>query len=406
MRRWRDRVASSLLITLLTSACAGKGKSVVGASSRDSAGVTIVHLPALASITFPTWTSKILYSTAGNDSLQSVGLTWSTWLHAVFTADTALWVSNHDNIVVLAPNGTFTRRIGRRGDGPGEFHDVFTLGLTAHGTIFASDYGTGRIAEFDGGGVPVRSINHLADYAGRPIVPMTILADGRILAVPWQWRPNFGPVPELPGSPFKRDPVPLLVYDSTRKAVDTVGMWAGFERSNGLAVQFGRSAVVESRGNATVISVSDSLDLSLYDGIALKLRLIAPMEHRHATPSERTAWNATAVKELGGVDMDELMKLFAGVADVPQLPSIGGVIVDEHQNIWVGAYALPTDSIRRWRVFSPNGQPLGQLDLPALHMAFIPSLTELLNVFGGRIAVLRVNADGELYIEVRSIEHP
>jgi hypothetical protein len=405
LSRRRHGVPSTLLVTLLTAACTGKSKNVAGASSHDSAGVTIVHLPALASITFPSWTSKILYSTAGNDSLQSVGLTWSTWLHAAFTADTSLWISNGSDIVVLAPKGTFSRRVGRRGEGPGEFHDIFTLGLTAHGSIFASDYGTGRISEFDGGGVPVRSINHLADYAGRPIVPMTILADGRILAVPWQWRPNFGPVPELPGNPFKRDPVPLLIYDSTGKAADTVGMWAGFERSNGLAVQFGRTALAGSRGSVTVISVSDSLDLSLYDGIALKTRLIAPLERRHATPSERAAWNVTAAKELG-VDLSELMKLYVGVPDLPQLPSIGGLVVDERQNIWVGAYALPMDSIRRWRVFSSSGKPLGQLDLPALQMAFIPSLTELLNVFGGRIAVLRVNADGELYIEVRSIEHP
>jgi hypothetical protein len=396
---------STLFVSLLIGACAGKHNDVAGASARDSAGIHIVHLPALASIAFPAWTSKTLYSTAGNDSLQSGGLTWSTWLHAVFTADTSLWISNHDNIVVLAANGAFTRRVGRRGEGPGEFHDVFMLGLTARGTIFASDYGTGRISEFDRGGVPVRTIHRLADYASRPIVPMTILADRRILAVPWQWRPNFGPVLELPGNPFKRDPVPLLIYDSTGKAVDTVGMWAGFERSNALPVQFGRSGVVESRGNVTGITVSDSLDLSLYDGIALKARLIAPVERRHATPLERTAWNVMAAKELA-VDLSELMKLYVGVSDLPQLPNIGGIVVDEHQNVWVGAYALPGDSIRGWRVFSSSGRALGRLDLPALHMAFIPSLTELLSVFGGRVAVLRANADGELYIEVRSIERP
>jgi hypothetical protein len=346
-----------------------------------------------------------LYSTDGNDSLQSVGLTWSTWLHAVFTADTSLWISNHDDIVVLAPNGAFTRRVGRRGEGPGEFHDVFTLGLTAHGTIFASDYGTGRISEFDRGGVPVRSINHLAEYAGRETELLTVLADGRILAVPWQWRPGRGNLPMLPGTPFKRDPVPLLIYDSTGKAVDTVGMWAGLERSSGLPVRFGRSAVFDSRANTTVIGVSDSLDLSLFDGIVLKSRLIAPAEHRHATPAERVAWNTAASKEMGDVIVD-ILKVDDGLPDLPQLPNIGGVVVDEHQNIWVGAYVLPADTLRRWRVFSPQGRPLGQLDLPALHTTFMPSLTELLDVFGDRVALLRVNADGELFIEVRSIEHP
>jgi len=402
----RSRLAIPTLIpAFLLAACAGRANHAAGATTRDSAGVTIVHLQTLASIAIPTWTSKTLYTTEGNDSLQSNSLQWSTWLHAVFTADTSLWIGNGSDIVVLAPDGTFARRVGRRGDGPGEFHDIFMLGLAAHGSVFASDYETGRVAEFDRRGIPVRTVNHLVEYAGRETEPLTVLADGRILAVPWQWRPGRGNLPVLPGTPFKRDPVPLLVYDSTGKVVDTVGMWAGLERASGLPVRFGRSAVFDSRGNATVIGVSDSLDLSLFDGITLKARLIAPAEQRHATPAERAAWNAAALKEMGD-DITDLLKVDDRLPDLPQLPNIGGVVVDEHENIWVGAYIMPADTLRRWRVFSPQGKPMGQLDLPALHMAFMPSLTELLDVFGGRIALLRVNADGELHIEVRSVHFP
>ena len=192
MSRRRNCAASPVLFSLLTWACGGKVNSVAGASTRDSAGVTIVHLPALASISFPIWNSKVVFSTEGNDSLQSGDLQWSTWLHAVFAADTSLWIGNGSDIVVLAPNGMFTRRVGRRGEGPGEFHDVFMLGLTTHGSIFASDYESGRVAEFDHGGAPVRTVNHLAEYAGRETKPLTVLADGRILAVPWQWRTGPG----------------------------------------------------------------------------------------------------------------------------------------------------------------------------------------------------------------------
>jgi len=395
------------ILAALAAGCSASGAGPIATTVRDSMGVRIVRLGS-AAITAPVWQSTVLFTTAAIDSIVLSGDSRTLPARARFAADSSLLIADGSQVVVVTSDGKFSRQFTRAGDGPGEFRSVTTLGTAEDGSIVAGDFFTGRVAQLTLAGAVVRSIRHLDPYAEMETEPVTMLPDGRVLVVPWQWRPNRGPFAALHRSPFDRDPVPLLVYATTGRIVDSIGIWPGLERgtqANGPAhfpVPFARSVVYAGRGAFTVIGVTDSLDLSLFQGTALKLRLIQGASPRRATTRDRAEWDSVVLRTSGEVG-PTIVKAETGGAVPPLLPAIGGVVLDDEHNIWVGDYVTPRTPVRRWRIFSPAGELIGTTEFPVFNEAFMPSRTELLDVALGRIALLRENAAGDVFVEVRQL---
>ena len=386
-------------------ACTSRNPHAGKTPRSDSATVTVVRRFGLKDSTILTWTSRSLFSTRDNDSLQLHGT-----IDAVFVDDTGILVGNGAELMWVGPGGA-VRRIGREGDGPGEFRAIFRLGVTADGSVFVGDLWSGRFTQVSPGGRVERIVNRLQlDDMGREIEPIAVLADGRILATLWQWRPNRGAIAGIAAGPFERDPVPLFVSSGERQVVDTLGVWPGLERAKvtlggetaRLPIPFARSAVYDGRGGASVIGTSDSLDLWLFEGTAPKLHLTGPSEHRRVSPQDRADWRRM-LDEVRPDISHQLIEAERNIAEMPETPTVGGVVLDDRRNVWIGVYASSSEQVRRWYLFTSAGRPLGTMDLPSYTDALMPSRTELLDVRGDRLALLREDSTGALSIEVRSI---
>lgn len=399
---WRC-VAAALAIV---GGCAPQRDDDAG-SRIDSAGVTIVRLPTPSPALGAVWTSRLLFSTKDVDSLALGGT-----LDVVFLPDSTLLVGSGPDLVMLGANGGLSRRLGRAGDGPGEFRRIFRLGLAADSSVFVGDVWSGRFTQLRGEGGVVRILNRLDPTgSGREVDPVTVLSDGRILSTLWQWRPNRGTLRGMSFGAFERDPVPLLVHDRTGEVVDTIGLWPGLQRARvslqgqeaRLPVAFARSALYDGRGQFTVFGVSDSLDLSLYEATDLRLRLTGPGEHRRLSGNDRDMWRRALLRDqpdLGPMVLEALR----GAPEVAERPALAALVLDEAGNTWVGEYVTPEQRERHWRIYSKAGELLGVVRLPVYSEVLVPSRTELLDVFGDRVAVLREADDGELVVEVRSIQ--
>lgn len=400
---WRWLAATTVMFSW---GCASQRDNHV-ASRSDSAGVAVVHVQARSSLQVPPWTSRLLFSTKDLDSL-AIGGT----LDVAFLPDTTLLIGSGPDLVVLGPDGRLAMRLGRAGDGPGEFRRIFRLGIAADSSVFVGDVWSGRFTQLRGEGGVVRILNRLDPAgSGREVDPVTVLSDGRILSTLWQWRPNRGTLRGMSFGPFERDPVPLLVHDGTGQVVDTIGLWPGLQRARvslqgqeaRLPVAFARSALYDGRGQFTVIGVNDSLDLSLYEATDLRLRLTGPSEHRRLSGNERDTWRRALLQDqpdLGPLVLEALR----GAPEVAERPALAALVLDETGNTWVGEYVTPEQRERQWRIYSKAGELLGMVQLPAYSEVLVPSRTELLDVFGDRVAVLREADDGELVVEVRSIQ--
>lgn len=399
-------VAPLIGALLMAAACSRPG-AVPTAGVTDSAGVRIVRLADLDQEVFPAWSSRLVFSTESQDSLRL-----GPNVDAGFTPDSSLWVTAGPEVVVLDRLDRLQRRVGRSGDGPGEFRLAFRLGISADGTPFVSDF-SGRLSQFAADGRLTRSIASLARGGDAQVDPISMLADGRLLATTWQQRPNKAAAPGVPVGTIVRDSAPLMVLDSAGRLIERLGLWAGAERAlldvggepGFLLLPFSRTALYDGRGAMAVVGSTDSLDLSLFEGTKLALRLIAPSRTGPPTSPQVADWERALRQEDSSLAKTYL-RAVASAPRVARLPAVGGLVVDAAGNIWVGSYPTRQAAPRLWRVFSRTGQPLGQLELPTVFNLLMPGSAELLDVSGDRVAVRRVTASGENVVEVRAIVRP
>ncbi len=402
--------APTRILACVTFALAACGKSPARGPIQvtDSGPVRTVHIADLARAPFPTWSTRLVATTESNDSL-----TFSPTVRAAFTADSNLWIAAASEAIVLGPDGQVRRKVGRRGAGPGEFGLIFHLGITATNSVMMSEFGSGRMAEFRATGALVRTVARIGGDVGPDVDPITQLADGRILATLWQQRPNRLTNPALPAGTTFRDSAPLLVLDSTGTRIGQLGVWRGRERARvdlsgepaGLPLPFGRNAVYDGRGEFTVIGSTDSLDLSLFQGSTLVLRLLGPLRSEQPSAEQTADWEQAVPAEDSATGAAYLGAI-AGAPRVAALPAIGAVVVDDAGNLWIGRYVVRPGAPRTWYVISRRGEPLGRVELPAASPVLMPGSVELLDVAGGRLAVRRNTAGGEVVVDVREVVRP
>ncbi len=373
-------------------------------STADSAGVKIVHIHRPDDLDLPAWESEVVFSTASSDSVFL-----GQFPVALFLPDGSLLVGSRVDLFQLGADGTLLRRIGRAGDGPGEFRGIGRLMITEDSLIAVSEAWRGRLTVLRPDGSVARYIARLGGTeSGTEREPIAVTGRGVVLSTFGQFRPNRGDLPGIPSGELERDPMSLFVHDSTGTIRDTLGSWLGLERArisqdghtNRLTVPFARSVVHDGQGGALVIGPTDSLDLSVYDRGRLALRITGSAPHRPVTPDRLQAWRAV-MEHWNGRDGPYILDLLRNAPQVPELPAVGAVVVDDQRNLWVGGYVSAGDTVRTWTVFSREGVPVGRIGLPAVTDPVFHGPHELLDVQGDRLAVLRVLEDGESFIEVR-----
>jgi hypothetical protein len=150
--------------------------------------------------------------------------------------------------------------------------------------------------------------------------------------------------------------------------------------------------------------VTDSVDVLVYKGLIPTLRLTVEGSADRPTRAATEEWQKAVRGEYGEVG-GSIVKALEHAPEAGGLPMVGALVVDDQRNVWVGEYITPGEHQRRWTILSTSGVPLGTILLPAAPEALLPGRSEILDVYGDRLALLRVGEDGELSIEVRQIEH-
>jgi hypothetical protein len=238
--------------------------------------------------------------------------------------------------------------------------------------------------------------------------PVSVLGDRRVLAV------NVG---DHPPTPEWRDTVAHVLSDLNAERMDTIGLWSGREtvrlRRGVLArVGFSPSLAYDGRGEYVLLGSTDSLDLTLFSGVAPVLKLRGTSSPVAATEEEKQVWRERWLSPVPQPDRARYRELLEDTPIRESFPAFGAAVVDAQGRIWVGEFARPLATLRRWWLFGSDGEPLGYLELPIYfswpYAESIPfqAEQELLDVGTDRIAVLRKNEFDEEYVEIWKIEIP
>jgi hypothetical protein len=375
--------------------------SIPSVARTTSDGVETVSYDAFDVDDLPVIPDELLYSTA--DVSPPMNLFQITG--AAFLSDSSLVVAeaSRASLLVLDSDGEPGTRIGRRGDGPGEFRLIASVGVTAGDTIYAYDSRLRRLSYFrrDGALVRSHSLPMLGGYR-----PLSVLDGGRVVGVlsGFKFPLEFGE---------QRSEVALTVFDPAPESLDTLGTWHGLEFV-GLSGQVEDQLFVEPIGfpssfsahgarGEIALGATDSILVARYRGVVSRQVISAPLAPAPVSSSDRNAILELLAEWYGESAEDSAVR--------EQFPAFHAVMAEDDGRFWLGMYAGPRARTRSWIRFSADGEVLGRIELPALpplwpatRSAVHPGVQHaILDVRGGLVAVFRRDQYDVEYIEVRSI---
>jgi hypothetical protein len=382
----RVRACLAAAFSVAIHACAGPTPQS-SFTIRDSAGV------AIAVSTSARWdAAPVERWRVGTDPILDLSTTGEGPEHEFFRVSDALRLSDGRIVVansgssqvrVYSPEGAHLASIGREGEGPGEFTRFFGIdaiagdSLLVHTypsrvTILSPDLEVVRVFDVD------RLARRLQAFAGGMLGTVGI------------------PMREDPGeNALVRMPERLIRFDLEGAPRDTIFEVPGSETflfmselgASGGRPLFGKNTVVATVGDALVIGLADSLSYAVYGGEG-DLRRSVRVTGFDLTLSDDEV--AAEIQARLGPDPDPFSRDLHEALPVPRTrAAYERLIVDPTGNVW--AAGQPSWSERRerlardWHVFSPEGEWLGRVTMPARFDPFEIGSDHVLGVYSDEL---------------------
>lgn len=272
-------------------------------------------------------------------------------------------------IRVFDADGRFLRRIGRAGEGPGEF--VIPMSLNRSGdTIWVWDHRLWRIAAFDSlGGLLASHPVAVLEQSGWP-VQYQRLPTGRWLYLSEYVAPDIN-VP--PGDvQVIRSVATFKIWDPVTAEWSDVAVVDGGEAAVTTSER-GRRGLVEAPFPARPLwSVSPRGGFWYGDSRSYRLtkfteqgelsqELVVPVEGADVTSADREEY--ISPPDYPPERRDQIAKQRRKVAIPARKPVLASLHVSEEGDLWVKLAS--TDPFATWHVYGDGGEPLFRTSLPA-----------------------------------------
>jgi hypothetical protein len=390
-------LALSTLATAFLAACSGSDNAVVhtGFRTSDSAGIVIaVNDTPLDSLklvaTVATEPRLILGVTEGSGELLFYQVR-----DAVRLDNGSIAVANGSppEIRLFAPDGTFLRRLGRRGQGPGEFEQLLRVFPGEGDTLFVLNtpgrFAKGQILRFTSGDGYVDGIyssgREVAQHLGGLTMaesPREYFANGALITGAADDPAGRGIQASRPiGEPY-RDALQLIWINGDFSEARTIGefgmtSWMSFGgggRVDREEVPMSSRSVFAFGGRGTRFCAAGNERPEFHcidaDGSEMVVRWSqppVPMPQSYIDDWRKgIRASATGPRARRTPAMAET--IISGMIIPETIPPVSHMLVDAERRILVCTTDLPCsafDRIQRFRVFSAEGEMLGLMDIPA-----------------------------------------
>jgi hypothetical protein len=269
------------------------------------------------------------------------------------------------DVRVFDSSGTFLRRLGRRGRGPGEFRGVSGLFVVGDTVIVRSMYDGDPLVLFhtDGGGG--RFLTPSADGAGTPIV-VDVWPDLSLLVRVPRFRtprleapePLVPSVLEFPAEFYRVGPDGQILARFGEHPTER-SVWYNNHPAPGYEVTrppyLGQPAFMAGP-EGLIITEGSSFQVRFYnmDGELTKV-----LRKSHDPPAIPPRWAdslwAITVQRLSDSEVGSWISRVDPPPVPDHMPALSDVLLDSEGNIWARAAAWPPDGPGVWHVFDSDG---------------------------------------------------
>ena len=351
-----------------------------GTAHRDSAGVAVAEAVAPLWGAGERWTVVEpplleIGSTAGDPDYQLADVTGAAKLEG---GGIVVAVQGSKELRWFSEDGTFLRRAGREGEGPGEFSGLTFMDVLPGDSVVAYDEWLERLHVFGPDGVLSRTLKiDRPRPRTQPSIPVGLAAGGLLLRfLDYDVEAESGIV-RWPG-----EVVTLVsLEDGSAQAIaDVPGHEADVEfRANGGyahgAYLFGKGPVFAAFGDRFALAQSEeyAIQIAGLDGsLPLSIRRDLAVERATQAHVDATvaAVLATVFPEGGDHSPEDMARLEENWRRRPTaetLPMLRSMHFDDAGNLWVEPFHLLGSELPPYQVFAPDGTWLGEVALPTGH---------------------------------------
>ncbi len=305
-----------------------------------------------------------------------------------------------------------TKVVGRRGDGPGDFRAVRSIGRTASGGVFADDPLGARVTAFDEDGSLVETVDYNpADFRGFVWIPRPIgvHADGAVV-----FRDSDPMFTERPDGPYRAridylalrpdgERVPIAEAEGLEQVRLNCSPPGGpIVSFNAFEKPFSHSTVEAADGDLLIVGDTESGAISAYDRSGAVVAEFHFGRGARVTAESDRMWRERKIEQLAGRTQrpvaplpDDVQARMGGLLGQPMCgedgagiefyrtaeanavaPAFSRMIVDGEGRLWVRRYALPGEEEATWSRWR-WGESRDRMETIAL-----PGEYELLDAFG------------------------
>ncbi len=391
-----DRIFCAIsLLVLFAVGCDGAspGSQVAEPLVQDSAGVTVVVFPGqIRDYATPNLKLEPLFRIGEDES----GLNLFRVAGARFLSSGALVIANAGvpELLLVDSEGDLVRRVGRQGEGPGEFGTITSLHVQGDGSFLTYDDRLARLTGFDQSG-EVLSTRRMTDP--NPIsdlIPLLVSPTGTVLAINGDNR-VFGRNGE------RQDSTPLLQFSPQSSEPDTLSVWPtktwrflsvgpGTSRTQ---VPFSPDLLSAGRGPWAALATTHDPVITELDGHGTIRRSIRwEEEGRAVSGRDFEQWQEERLSAYPDAIPEGTRQQMVDLEPYPTHPVIEGIFLDAEGAVWIAPSSLSSGSNRKWIRVTAEGKPEGAIALPLS--------AEILDAANGRMAVLDKD---ELDVEVITV---
>jgi len=357
---------------------------------QDSAGVRVVYLPGeISAYATPELKAERLIRIGEDGS----GLDLFRVSAARFLPSGILVIANAGvpELLLVDTTGHLVRRVGDRGEGPGQFGTITSLHIQDDGSIVTFDDRLARLTEFDPSG-EVLSTRRMTDpNPVSDLIPLAASQSGPVLAI-------YGDKRTFGQGGVRQDSTPLLRFSPESPLPDSLAHWptkswqfvpvgGGMSRTQ---VPFSPDLLSAGGDQRAALATTHEPIISVFDEIGTLIMSVRwDEESREVSEADFEEWRQERLSALPDAIPEGDRQQLVDIEHHPTHPLLMQIFLDAEGAVWFASAALSSDSNRTWIRINAGGEPEGAIVLP--------SSARIMDASHGRIVVLdRDELDVEL----------